>query len=72
MTTIEIKKEIHKVIEQVPENLLADILDLLKEVQSEKSSKATLTSNFKKILEEDSDLLHKLKQTPFVAYSKVK
>jgi hypothetical protein len=61
MTTTEIKKEIHKVLEQVPENLLVDILDLLKEVQSEKSSKANLISNFKKILEEDSDLLHKLK-----------
>jgi hypothetical protein len=61
MTTIEIKKEIHKVIEQVPENLLADILDLLKEAQSEKSSKATWTSNFKKILEDDSYLLQQLK-----------
>jgi len=62
MTTIEIKKEIHKVLDQVPENLLVDILDLLKEVQSEKFSKATWTSNFKKILEEDSALLHKLAQ----------
>lgn len=62
MTTTEIKKEIHKVLEQVPENLLGDILDLLKEVQSEKSSKSTWTSNFKKILEEDSELLHKLAQ----------
>ena len=62
MTATEIKKEIHKVLEQVPENLLVDILDLLKEVQSEKSSKSTWTSNFKKILEEDSDLLHKLAQ----------
>jgi hypothetical protein len=35
---------------------------LLKEVQSEKSSKATWLLNFKKILEEDSDLLHKLAQ----------
>jgi hypothetical protein len=61
MTTIEIKKEIHKVLEQVPENLLVAILDLLKEVQSEKSSKATWTSNFKKILEEDSALLQQLK-----------
>jgi hypothetical protein len=38
-----------------------DILDLLKEVQLEKSLKATWTSNFKKILKEDGDLLHKLK-----------
>jgi hypothetical protein len=62
MTAIEIKKEIGKVLDQVPEKLLADILDLLKEVQSDKSSNATLTSNFKKILSEDSDLLHKLAQ----------
>ena len=62
MTAIEIKKEIGKVLDRVPEKLLADILDLLKEVQSDKSSNATLTSNFKKILSEDSDLLHKLAQ----------
>ncbi len=62
MTTTEIKKEIHKVLEQVPENLLADILTILKEVQSEKATKSTLTSNFNKILAEDSEVLHKLAQ----------
>jgi len=62
MTSVEIKKEISKVLDQVPEKLLADILDLLKEVQSTKTSNSTLTSNFKKILAEDSDLLHKLAQ----------
>lgn len=62
MTTTEIKKEIHKVLEQVPENLLADILIILKEVQSEKATKSTLTSNFNKILAEDSEVLHKLAQ----------
>ena len=62
MTTTEIKNEIHKVIEQVPENLLADILTILKEVQSEKAAKSTLTSSFNKILAEDCELLHKLAQ----------
>ena len=62
MTTVEIKKEITKLLDQVPEKLLLDILNLLKEVQSERSSNSTLTSNFKKILSEDSDLLHKLAQ----------
>lgn len=62
MTTTEIKKEIQKVLEQVPENLLADILIILKEVQSEKATKSTLTSNFNKILAEDSEVLHKLAQ----------
>lgn len=62
MTTIEIKKEISRVLDQVPEKFLADILELLREVQSDTSSSATLTSNFKKILSEDGDLLHKLAQ----------
>jgi hypothetical protein len=62
MTVIEIKKEINKVLDQVPEKLLVDILDLIKEVQLDNSSNSTLTSNFKKILSEDSDLLHKLAQ----------
>ena len=62
MTAIEIKKEINKVLDQVPEELLIDILNLIKEVQSNKFPKSTLTSNFIKILSEDSDLLHKLAQ----------
>ena len=62
MTAIEIKKEINKALDQEQEKLLVDILDLIKEVQSDKSSNSTLTSNFKKILSEDSDLLHKLAQ----------
>ena len=45
MTATEIKKEIIKVMNQVPEKLLGDILDLVKEVQSEKSSSSNLTSN---------------------------
>lgn len=62
MTAIEIKKEINKALDQVPEKFLVDILDLIKEVQLDKSSNSTLPSNFKKILSEDSDLLHKLAQ----------
>lgn len=62
MTVIEIKKEINKALDQVPEKLLVDILDLIKEVQINKSSNSTLTANFKKIISEDSDLLHKLAQ----------
>lgn len=60
MTSIEIKKEINKALDEVPKKLLIDILDLIKEVQSNKSS--NLTSNFKKILSEDSEVLKKLAQ----------
>lgn len=61
MTAIEIKKEINKALDEVPEKLLVDILDLIKEVKAEKST-PTLTANLKKILSEDNDLLHKLAQ----------
>ncbi|MCX2474309.1 hypothetical protein OQZ33_08220 [Pedobacter sp. MC2016-05] len=62
MTAVEIKKEINKALDQVTEKLLVDILDLIKEVQLERTSNSTLTSNFKKILSEDSEVLHKLAQ----------
>lgn len=62
MTVIEIKKQINTVLEKVPEELLIDILDLLKEFQLDKNSNPTLISDLKKILSEDSDLLHKLAQ----------
>lgn len=61
MTTIDIKNEITKALDHVPDNLLVDILDLIKEVQSD-VSKSTLPSNLKKILAEDSDLLDRLAQ----------
>jgi len=61
MTAIEIKKEISKALDQIPDNILVDILNLIREVQTENSS-ATLTSNLKKILSEDGDLLNNLAQ----------
>ena len=62
MTVIEVKKQINTTLEQVPEERLIDILNLLKEVQLDKNSNPTLISDLKKILSEDSDLLHKLAQ----------
>lgn len=61
MTTIDIKNEITKALDYVPDNILVDILDLIKEVQSD-VSKSTLPSNLKKVLSEDSDLLDRLAQ----------
>ncbi len=62
MTTTQLKKEIGKVLDRVPEKLLQDILDLLKEVESEKTTNSRLASNLKNILSEDSELLNKLAQ----------
>ncbi len=63
MTTLQIKKEINKALDQVPDELLVDILGLILEVKSENPADSkTLISNFRKILSEDNDLLHKLAQ----------
>ncbi len=59
MTRIQIQNEISKVLDQVPENILVDILGFLKEVHSDKPG-SNLTAHFKKILSEDSDVLQKL------------
>ncbi len=62
MTAIQLKQEISKELENVPEKILSDILDLIKEFKSDNSSNSSLVGNLKKILSEDSDLLHKLAQ----------
>lgn len=62
MTTVEIKEQIQKALEEVPENLLVDILKVLKQMKLEKDSKKNLIANLNKILLEDKELLHKLAQ----------
>ncbi|MFA6086011.1 hypothetical protein [Mucilaginibacter sp.] len=60
MTTTEIRDEIHKVLDQVPEEALPDVLGFLKELQVHSSDKIKLANNLKKILSEDRELLEKL------------
>jgi mRNA-degrading endonuclease RelE of RelBE toxin-antitoxin system len=62
MTSIEIKTEIQKVLDQVPENVLGDVLDFLKELQSKSPDQIKLANNLRKILSEDRELLEKLAQ----------
>lgn len=62
MTTSEIKKEITKALDQVPETVLADILKYLNEAKATKPDANDFAANFKKILEQDNELLHKLAQ----------
>jgi len=62
MTTKQIKSEINRVLDKVPDNLLQDILDLLKELESTSSDKIKLTAHLKQILSEDKELLEKLAQ----------
>jgi len=60
MTKTEIKNEIQKVLDNVPEIFLQDILDLLKNLQDQPGDKLELAHSFRQILSEDKELLEKL------------
>lgn len=62
MTAKDLKKEIHKVLDTVPENLLEDVLLYLQEVQKRNAAEFSNSQHLKKILTEDSELLKKLAQ----------
>ncbi len=60
MTKTEIKLEIQKVLDNVPENVLHDVLDLLKQIQNQPSQSIGITHALRQILLEDQKLLEKL------------
>jgi hypothetical protein len=62
MTSIEIKTEIQKVLDQVPENVLQNVLDFLKELQTKSADDRKFANNLRNILSEDKELLEKLAQ----------
>jgi len=59
MTIKELKSEIQKSLDNVPESILTDILTLLKQVEGQ-PDKVKLTRNLRDILTEDKDLLERL------------
>jgi mRNA-degrading endonuclease RelE of RelBE toxin-antitoxin system len=60
MTTKDIKAEIQKSLDRVPESVLQDILDFLKQVENQPIEKVNLTRNLRDILSEDKELLERL------------
>jgi hypothetical protein len=60
MSTAEIKSEIYKVVENVPEEILESVLAYLKELSKADNNKISLSLNLKQILIEDKELLQKL------------
>lgn len=60
MTTKDIKSEIQKSLDKVPESVLQDVLDFLKQVENQPTEKVNLTRNLRDILTEDKELLEKL------------
>jgi hypothetical protein len=62
MTATQIRYEIQKALDGVPENVLQDVLVFLKELQKHSPDDIKLTANLRQILIEDKELLEKLAQ----------
>jgi hypothetical protein len=60
MTTVDLKNEIHKAIDTVPDSVLSDIFEYLKQIQVTPSEKINLSRHLGQILREDKDLLQRL------------
>ena len=60
MTTKDIKSEIQKSLDKVPERVLQDVLNFLKQIENQSIEKVNLTMNLKDILTEDKELLERL------------
>jgi hypothetical protein len=60
MSKDEIRYEINKVLGQLSDKSLKDLLDFLKKVERRKTSTLFDGDNLKKILSEDKELLEKL------------
>jgi len=60
MTTKQIKNEIEKLLDIVPDEVLQDLLEFLKQAQKQTSDQLELSNYIKKILTEDKHLLEKL------------
>ena len=60
MTTKDIRKEINRVIQEVPENFLEDILSYLKQIEKKSKTDLDVLSDLKRIFKEDQELLEKL------------
>jgi uncharacterized tellurite resistance protein B-like protein len=60
MTTKELKSEIHKTLDKVPETVLQDILKYLKQFEDAPIDKIQLANRLRDILTQDNRLLERL------------
>ncbi len=60
MTTKEIKTEIQKSLNNVPESVLQDVLEFLKQAENQSVDRIGLAKNLRTILTEDKELLERL------------
>lgn len=57
-----VKTEIHKVIDLLPDDISEDVLDYLKSILKKSSDEIKTSNNLSKILKEDRNLLDRLAQ----------
>jgi hypothetical protein len=62
MSSENVKQKIYKVLDNLPEEVLEDIFIYLKTVKKRSMDNITSSKNFKRILEEDKNLLERLAQ----------
>jgi hypothetical protein len=60
MSVKELKQEIYKAVENMPEEILENILEYFKELEHSSKDRIKMAKNIKTILSEDKELLHKL------------
>jgi hypothetical protein len=60
MTKEQIKTEIQKSLDRVPESVLSDVLELLKQAENLPAGKEKIISHLREILREDKNLLERL------------
>lgn len=60
MSGQQLKTEIQHVLDEMPEEILEDVLKYMKSICNISHQKIQMSSNLKKILQEDSELLQKL------------
>ena len=57
-----VKTEIHKVIDMLPDDISKDVLDYLKSILEKSTNQVRTSNNLSKILKEDRNLLNRLAQ----------
>ena len=62
MASKDIKDRINSVIENIPDEILEDVLEYLKSLTDKSKDKIILSKNLSKIIEEDKNLLERLAQ----------
>ncbi|MEI7724938.1 MAG: hypothetical protein WCK09_07520 [Bacteroidota bacterium] len=60
MKTKDLRKEINRVIQEVPENFLEDILSYLQQIEKKPQKDIEAFTDLKRIFKEDQELLEKL------------